>query len=81
MPITSPCRARNQRAAIKAARYAPINPQLIPTTTPHSTTNCQGSCINGLAATANAVEQTASDMTRRTPNRSMSAAANGPIAP
>ncbi len=58
-----------------------MNPQPSPTTTPHSSTSCQASCISGDSATAAPVAVIDRHMVRRTPNRSMIAAANGPIAP
>ena len=58
-----------------------MKPQPSPTTTPHSSTSCHVSDISGVSATPVAVAVSDSVTVRRTPNRSISAAANGPIAP
>ena len=52
-----------------------------PTTTPHSRISCQEFCIAGLNATAAPVAARAKVIVRRTPKRSITAAANGPISP
>ena len=58
-----------------------MKPQPMPTTTPHSRTSCHGSAIAGLKATPAAVTAKARVIVRRTPKRSISAAANGPTMP
>jgi len=52
-----------------------------PTTTPHSRISCHGSAMIGLSATAPAVAASDRLIVRRTPNRSIAVAANGPIMP
>ena len=56
-------------------------PVPVPTTTPHSSTSCQGAVISGVKATPDATSTSDITMVVRTPRRSMKAAANGPISP
>ena len=58
-----------------------MTPVPAPTTTPHSSTNCQAWCIAGESATAPPVSSSARVIVRRTPKRSIRAAANGPTSP
>ncbi len=60
---------------------APMTPVPSPTTTPHSNTSCHAWRIAGDSATAAAVTASASVIVRRTPKRSITAAANGPTSP
>ena len=58
-----------------------MTPVPAPTTTPHNRTSCHAWCIAGDNATAAAVIAKPKVIVRRTPNRSISAAANGPTRP
>ena len=78
MPMTSPRRATNQRLAMVAASTSARAPVPIPTTTPQSRTSCQGARITVVSATPTVTAESDRSVTRRTPTRSISAAANGP---
>ena len=80
-PITRPRRATNQRLATVAASTSAVAPVPMPTTTPHSSTSCQGVRITVVRATPTVTRESDSTITRRTPSRSMSAAAKGPQSP
>lgn len=79
--MTSPRRAVNQRAATVAARTVARNPTPTPTNSPHIRMSCQGSRISAVEATPAATSASAHTTERRTPNFSMTAAANGPMQP
>jgi hypothetical protein len=53
----------------------------MPTTTPHSSTSCQTCVIMSEINSPAAIRASAETITRRTPKRFMSAAANGPKSP
>src|SRR6202011_2316396 len=58
-----------------------MTPQPVPTTTPQSRTSCQDWRIIGVSATPAAVSANANAIVRRTPKRSIAAAAKGPTKP
>ena len=76
-PLTSPRRATNQRLVMVATSAIDIDPVPTPTMTPHSMTSCQASLMNTVSPLPAATRVSAIATTRRTPNRSISAAANG----
>ncbi len=80
-PVTRPRRAANQRFATVAASTLAIEPVPSPTTTPHSTTSCQDAVMRTVSPEPVDTSTRASSTTRRTPNRCMAAAANGPVSP
>ena len=80
-PVTRPRRASNQRVATVATKPIEIDPVPTPTSTPHSSTSCQLAVMKTLSADPVAMSMSATDSTGRTPNRSISAAANGAVSP
>src|SRR5215213_5539822 len=81
MPITRPRRATNQRLAMVAANTRAMDPVPTPTSSPQVISNCHPDwtkIVNPLPA---ATRTSATLTTRRIPNRSISAAANGAITP
>jgi hypothetical protein len=80
-PITSPRRRTNQRFATVAARTEASAPVAMPITTPHSSTSSQVVRIWVVNAAPTAMINSAVTVTRLMPNRTMSAAANGPLNP
>ena len=64
-----------------ATKPIEIAPVPAPTSTPHSRTSCQLAVIVTLSAEPLAIISSAPDNTGRTPNRSISAAANGAVSP
>jgi hypothetical protein len=64
-----------------AASTIDVTPVPVPTSTPHSSVSCHCECIRVVSATEAASSATAPRMTRRTPHRSMTDAANGPMSP
>ena len=80
-PMTSPRRAANQRATTVAPSTRAVAPLPVPTTTPHSKISCQDRVISGVRATPYAMQPSAMSIVRRSPNRSITAAANGPMRP
>ena len=80
-PSTSPRFLANQRPATVAPNTMAIIPVPDPTTTPQSSTNCQGDRMAAVAATPMASTASAVTTVRRRPNRSMMATAKGPIMP
>lgn len=80
-PVTRPRRCANQRVAMVATNPIEIDPVPTPTSTPHSSTSCQLAVIKVLTAEPVAISSSDTVSTGRTPNRSMSAAANGAVSP
>ncbi len=80
-PVTRPRRVANQRPAIVAASTVAIDPVPRPTTTPQSSTSCHDAVISTVSPEPAAHSASASSITLRTPNRSIAAAANGPVRP
>ena len=64
-----------------AAKTNAIDPVPIPTTTPHSSTNCHGAFINMVPKAPILTAPNALITTLRTVKRSISAAANGAVNP
>ena len=75
--MTSPRRRSNQRLAVIAASGTATAPVLEPITRPHSTYSCQGCVITVVSSDPTATITSAVAHTRRTPKRSITAAANG----
>ena len=80
-PTTMPSRALNHRMATVAASTLAVKPAPEPTMKPHSKTNCQDCCINGVAATPMHMEASAINMMLLIAKLFVIAAANGPIRP
>jgi len=81
MPITSPRLATNQRLAMVAAKTIAIDPVPSPISTPQVSTSCQPWFTITVSPLPAATSANATLVTRRMPNRSISAAANGAITP
>lgn len=80
-PVTRPCRARNQRPVMVVANAPAIEPLPRPTNTPQHSTSCQGSRISMVRPEPTEMVSSAQTTISRTPNRSISAAANGAVRP
>ena len=80
-PDTRPRRATNQRPVTVATRDSAIEPVPSPTSTPQQRISCQLDCMNTVAPLPTATTSSAQTTTRRMPNRSISAAANGAVSP
>ncbi len=63
------------------ASTSAVTPLPPPTTTPQSSTSCHGCVISGVSATPRATIASAVPTVRARPNRSITAAANGPTSP
>ena len=81
MPETRPRRATNHRPTTVATSAIAIEPVPSPTMTPHSITSCHDAVMNTVSPLPAATISSAIDTTRRTPKRSISAAANGAVIP
>ena len=82
MPVTRPRRLTNQRCATVAAKTSAIDPVPSPIRTPQVSTSCQLACTNTREPGRRAATSTGrTAVTRRIPNRSISAAANGAVSP
>ncbi len=81
MPVTSPRRAVNQRFVTVAAKASAIEPEPSPTSSPQHSSSCQTAVIHTVRPEPTAMTTRATATTRRIPNRSMSAAANGAVSP
>ncbi len=79
--MTSPRRSTNHRVATTAASGDDRQPVAAPMTTPQSSVSCQSALMPIVAAVPAAVREGAPTTTRRTPNRSISAAEKGAISP
>ena len=71
----------NQRVAMVADSTVARKPVPEPTRKPHITMSCQGWRISEVEATPTPTSASAHSTERRMPNRSMTAAANGPMQP
>ena len=80
-PSTTPRRWSNQRVATTAASTIAVTPVPAPTSTPQNSRNCHSAGIRVDAATAPARSASAPRTTRRSPQRSITDAAKGPINP
>jgi hypothetical protein len=81
MPRTRPRRSSNQRLAMMAANTIEVTPVPVPTSTPHNSVSCHCARICVVNATDAHSSARAARITRRTPSRSITDAANGPIRP
>lgn len=79
--MTSPRRAVNQRPVTVAAKASAIEPLPRPTSTPQDRTSCQLAVMKTVSPAPAAITVRATATTRRIPNRSISAAANGAVSP
>ena len=80
-PRTTPRFSSNHRVATIAASTIDVTPVPVPTSTPHSSISCHSACMRAEAAIEAASSSRAPSTTRRSPQRSITAAANGPIKP
>src|SRR5882757_5313334 len=80
-PDTSPRRAVNQRPVTVATRDNAIEPVPRPTSTPQHSTSCHAAVMNTVSPLPAATTTNAATTTRRTPKRSIRAAANGAVSP
>ena len=80
-PNTRPRRSSNHRVATTAARTMEVTPVPAPTSTPQNSMSCHWVCMRVESATAATSSAIAASTIRRSPNRSMTEAANGPIRP
>jgi hypothetical protein len=81
MPVTSPRDRVNHRLATVAAKTSAIEPVPRPTSTPQHRTSCQLAVMKTVSPLPAATTHSAVATTRRMPNCSMSAAANGAVSP
>ena len=81
MPITRPRRATNQRLAMVAAKTKAMDPAPAPISSPQVINSCQPNWTKIVKPLPAATSARATVTTRRIPNRSISAAANGAITP
>ena len=81
IPMTSPRRDANQRLETTAPSTSAVMPLPSPSTTPHSTTRCQSCVTSPAISIPPPTSASATLTTARTPKRSISTAANGPIRP
>ena len=81
MPLTSPRRWTYHRLEIVATKVIDIEPVPAPTTMPHRSMSCHGAFMKIVSPLPRARAINANVTTRRTPKRSMSAAAKGEMSP
>jgi hypothetical protein len=81
MPVTIPRCRTNQRLVTVATKASAMQPVPSPTSTPQHSTSCQGAVMNTVSPLPTATSSSAAATTRRMPNRSISAAANGAVRP
>ena len=80
-PVTTPRCTVNQRPATTGTSTMEITPPPSPATSPHSTVSCQVAVISGVAAAPATIRAREASTVRRTPQRSITATAKGPIRP
>jgi hypothetical protein len=80
-PVTRPRLVTNQRFAIIAPSGTEIAPVAAAFTKPHRMSSCHGCVMNTDRPAPVEIPSTATAITRRMPNRSTNAAANGPPRP
>ena len=80
-PYTKPRPLANQRVEMIAPSTIDTTPIPRPTPTPHVSASCSGVMTKVDAVVDTAISPSAMRIMRRTPKRSMNAAANGPTAP
>ena len=81
MPVTSPRWVWNHRLATIAPSTRAIAPVPMPMNTPQSSHSCHGCVIRVVRPLATPTTTSAVATVRRTPKRSMKAAANGAVSP
>ena len=81
IPVTRPRWVWNQRFATIAPSTRAIAPVPMPMNTPQSTHSCHGSVMSVVRPLATPTTTSAAVTVRRTPQRSMTAAANGAVSP
>ena len=81
IPVTRPRCRTNQRLATIAPNTRAIAPVPTPTGTPQRNHSCHASVITMVRPAPSETITSAAATTRRTPNRSISAAANGAVSP
>ena len=80
-PVTSPRLVTNHLVATVLANTVAIHPEPAPTTRPQSRNRCQGWVICVVSNAPLEITSSAAIVTRRSPKRCCSAAANGPMNP
>ncbi len=80
-PITRPRLVLNQRLTMVAPSTVATAPEPTPENTPQVRSRCHGSVINRLSAVEPDINTNDASSVRRSPIRSISAAANGPVRP
>ena len=80
-PMTTPRCRRNHRLATIAPKTSASEPVPMPTAKPHSSHSCQAELIASVRPEPTATRARDAAATRRTPKRSISAAANGAVRP
>ncbi len=80
-PVTRPRCLTNHRLATIAPKTSAIAPVPTPIGTPHRNQSCQAESITRVSPAPRETTASASATTRRIPNRSISAAANGAVSP
>lgn len=80
-PVTKPWRAWNQRPVMVVANAPAMLPLPRPTRKPQQRISCQAWVISTVSPEPTAMVSSAQTVTSRTPNRSISAAANGAVRP
>ena len=81
MPAANERRRTNQRLVTTAAKVIVRQPVPSPMMSPQQSTSCHTAFMTVVAAAPTAMRDSAAAATRRTPNRSISAAENGAINP
>ena len=80
-PVTRPRRLTNQRLVTVATKASAIEPVPRPTSTPQQRMSCQLAVMKTVSPVPAATSSSAAITTRRMPNLSISAAANGAVRP
>lgn len=80
-PLTTPRWMTNQRLVTVAAKVSASEPVPSPTSSPQPIINPQGEVMTVVSAVPAAMSASAPATTRRRPNWSISAAANGAVSP
>ena len=80
-PMTRPRLVLNQRLTMVAPSTLATAPEPMPENTPQVMNRCHGLVINRLSAVEPDMITSAASSVRRSPMRSINAAANGPVRP
>jgi hypothetical protein len=80
-PMTRPRLVLNQRLTMVAPSTLATAPEPMPENTPQVTNRCQGLVISRLSAVEADITTSEASSVRRSPIRSIRAAANGPVRP